>query len=174
MGFNTVVQTPLQAARFIVRIESAPGVAMTAKFKSCSELSAEIASSELWQGGSMIPISEPARVTYPPITLERGATGSADLFNWFAIAAAPIPGSTGVNIHKRMLDIVAQDRAFQPIVKWRVVNAYPVGYKAGEWENDSDDFLMESITLKFDFFRPVGLPGINLEADMQHVATLLP
>ena len=32
MGFNSVIQVPLQAARFIVRIEAAPGVAMTAKF----------------------------------------------------------------------------------------------------------------------------------------------
>lgn len=174
MGFNTVVQVPLQAARFIVRIEAAPGVAMTAKFKSCSELSAEIAKSELWQGGSMIPVKEPARITYPDITLEKGATNSAELFNWFAITAGPIPGTTGVNAHKRMVDIIAQDRAFQPLVKWRVVNAFPVGYKAGEWDGASDDFLMESITLTLDFFRPVALAGLNAEADMQHMATLLP
>lgn len=175
MGFNTVVKIPLQAARFIVRIEAAPGVAMTAKFKSCSELSAALATSILWQGGSMIPVKETARLTFEPITLLKGATNDAELFNWFALAAAPIAGTTGVNIHKRMVDIVAQDRSFQPLVKWRVVNAFPTDYKASTgWDNDSDEFLMESITLDFDFFRPVALAGINLEADMQHIATLLP
>lgn len=174
MGFNTTLRIPLQAARFIVRMEQAPGVAMIAKFKSCSELSAEIAKSELWQGGSMIPVKEPARITFADITLEKGATNSAELFNWFAITAAPLPQARAINAHKRMVDIVAQDRAFNTIVRWRIVNAFPVGYKAGEWDNASDDFLMESITLTFDLFRAVGFADVADEGDMQHLATLLP
>ncbi len=159
-ALNATPIRPIQAARFIVRVEGAPGVAMTAKFKTCSELSAEIAKSEIWHGGSMIAQKEPARVTFPDITLERGATDDGQLFNWFAQSAAPTPSIGGIGqAFKRQVDIVEQDRARITINRWRLVNCWVSGYKAGDWDNESDDFLFESVTLAFEFFLPIGLAG---------------
>ena len=151
---------PLQQARFIVRVEERPGVSMLARFKSISELSVEVAKSEIWQGGSMIPFKQPARLTFADITLERGATNDAELFNWLALTTAPTPSIGGIGeAFKRSVDIVMQDRSHRTVAAWRLVNAWPVGYKPGEWDNESDDFQMESVTLTYDFFRPVRLAG---------------
>jgi phage tail-like protein len=159
-GLSTEPKIPLQAARFIVRVEAAPGVSMLARFKSISELSVEVAKSEIWQGGSMIPFTQPARLTFADITLERGATNDAELFNWLAATTAPTPDIGGVGeAFKRTIDIVAQDRSHVTVAAWRLLNAWPVGYKPGEWDNESDDFLMESVTLTYDFFRPIKLAG---------------
>ena len=171
----SLVATPViphQAARFVVRVEKAPGVAMTARFSSCSELAAEVAKSELWAGGSMIPYKEAARVTFADITLERGATSESELFNWFALTVAPTPAIGGVGrAHARMVDIAQLDRANRVAHRWRLVNAFVVGYKAGEWDGDSDEFLMESVTLTFDFFKPVGIAGA---LGFDQISSLLP
>ena len=171
-GLPTEPKIPLQAARFIVRVNVAPGVAMTARFKSISELSVEVAKSEIYQGGSMIPFKQPARMTFADVTLERGATADADLFNWFAATSAPTPDIGGVGeAFKRSVDIVAQNRAHFTVASWRLVGAWPTSYKPGEWDNESDDFLMESVTLTYDFFRPIKLAG---SVAYEQVAQFLP
>ncbi len=154
--------TPFQAARFVVRVEGSPGVAGTAKFKTCVGLEAAVAVSEIWHGGSMIAQKEPARVTFPPVTLERGALNDAQLFNWFAITVAPTPAIGGAGqAYKRMVDIVEQDRSGLTVNRWRLVNAWVSNYKPGDFDNESDEFLIETIELTYEFFIAVGLPNAN-------------
>jgi hypothetical protein len=36
--------------------------------------------------------------------------------------------------------------------RWTLHNAWPVKFKAGDWDNDSDENVIEALTLTFDFF----------------------
>ena len=127
-----------------------------AGFSKCSEISVEAAVIKHYEGGSLIPNKSPGRLTFSDVTLERGATQDRDLFDWFqdvAITSSGL-GLTDVN-YKRNLDIVQQDRDGLTLRRWSLSRAWPVKFVAGEWDNESDENVIESVTLTYDFFELV-------------------
>ena len=125
-------------------------------FQKCSELSVEIAKVEYFEGGSIIANKSPGRLTFSDVTLERGATQDRDLFSWFqdvAITSSGL-GLADVN-YKRNLDIVQQDRDGVTLRRWSLSRAWPVKFVAGDWDNGSDENVIESVTLTYDFFELV-------------------
>ena len=105
---------------------------------------------------SLIPNKSPGRLTFADVTLERGATQDRDLFDWFqdvAITSSGL-GLTDVN-YKRNLDIVQQDRDGTTLRRWSLSRAWPVKFVAGDWDNESDENVIESVTLTYDFFELV-------------------
>ncbi len=139
--------------RFLVEIDS--GVAW-AGFAKCSELSVEAAKVEYFEGGSLIPNKSPGRLTFSDVTLERGATQDHDLFDWFQDVAVTSSGLGLVDpFYKRNLDIVQQDRDGTTLRRWSLAQAWPTKFVAGEWDNDSDENVIESVTLTYDYFELV-------------------
>ena len=127
-----------------------------AGFQKCSELSVEVANVQYFEGGSLIPNKSPGRLTFADVTLERGATQDRDLFDWFqdvAITSSGL-GLADVN-YKRNLDIVQQDRDGTTLRRWTLSRAWPVKFVAGDWDNESDENVIESVTLTYDFFELV-------------------
>ena len=118
----------------------------SAGFQKCSELTAEVAKVEYFEGGSAIPIKSPGRLSFEDITLERG------------VATQVINGASGFGkigySYKRNLDIVQLDRDGSTLRRWSVTGAWPTKFKAGEWDNESDEVVIEVATLTYDFFNP--------------------
>ncbi len=124
-----------------------------AGFSKCSELSVEAAKVEYWEGGSLIPNKSPGRLTFADVTLERGATQDRDLFDWMQDVAITSSGLGLVDpYYKRNLDIVQQDRDGTTLRRWSLSRAWPIKFVAGDWDNGSDETVIESVTLTFDFF----------------------
>jgi phage tail-like protein len=124
-----------------------------AGFQKCSELSVEVANVQYFEGGSLIPNKSPGRLTFADVTLERGATQDRDLFDWFQDVAITA-GGLGLpdSGYKRNLDIVQQDRDGRTLRRWSLSGAWPLKFVAGEWDNESDENVIEGVTLTFDFF----------------------
>ena len=135
--------------KYIVEID---GIA-NAGFQKCSELSVEVANVQYSEGGALIPNKSPGRLTFADVTLERGATMDRDLFDWME-EVADASANAGINEpeFKRNLDIVQQDRDGSELRRWRLNNAWPVKFVAGEWDNEADENVIESVTLTYDFF----------------------
>ena len=136
--------------KFIVEID---GVAH-AGFQKCSELSSEVALVQYYEGGSLIPNKSPGRVTFADVTLERGATTKDfDLYNWYK-QVVKVSANTGLvdDQYKRNLDIVQQDLDVKTLRRWRLTNAWPMKYVAGDWDNESDENNIEKVTLAYDLF----------------------
>ncbi len=129
-----------------------------AGFQKCSELSGELAGIEHWEGGSLIPDKSPGRLTFADITLERGGTKDLQLYTWFETTARASAGIGGAGLpdplYKRNLDIVQLDRDDTVLQRWAVTNAWPSKFVAGDWDNTSDEKVMTSVTLKYDYFEP--------------------
>jgi phage tail-like protein len=138
--------------KFVVEID---GVA-SAGFQKCSELSVEVANVQYSEGGALIPNKSPGRLTFADVTLERGATEDQDLFDWLT-EVADASANAGLNEpeFKRNLDIVQQDRDGSELRRWRLHNAWPVKFVAGDWDNEADENVIESVTLTYDFFELV-------------------
>ena len=138
--------------KFIVEID---GV-VSAGFQKCSELSVEVANVQYYEGGSLIPNKSPGRLTFADVTLERGATQDRDLFDWFQDVAITSSGLGLTDVtYKRNLDIVQQDRDGTTLRRWSLSRAWPVKFVAGDWDNDADENVIESVTLTYDFFELV-------------------
>ena len=122
-------------------------------FQKCSELSVEVANVQYFEGGSLIPNKSPGRLTFSDVTLERGATQDQDLFMWFS-EVATAAGNYGFKdvLYKRNLDIVQQDRDGTTLRRWSLSRAWPVKFVAGDWDNEADENVIESVTLTYDFF----------------------
>lgn len=124
-----------------------------AGFMSASELAAEVGVVELREGGRGIPHKKPGLLTYPDITLTRGATDDRDLYDWFDEVASftTSDGATG-DAYKRDIDLVQIDRDGSERRRWTIFGAFCRRYKAGDWDATSEDAMMEEVVLAFDRF----------------------
>ena len=140
--------------KFKFIIEEA-GLAVAA-FQKASELSVEAAKIEYFEGGSLTPDKAAGRLTFSDVTLERGVTIDRDLYDWF-LQVANAASDTGLNEpdYKRTLDIVQQDRLGNTLRRWRLVNAWPMKFNAGDWDNDADENVIEQVVLTYDYFELV-------------------
>jgi phage tail-like protein len=135
--------------KYVVEID---GVA-SANFQKCSELSAEIGKTEYHEGGALIPDKSPGRVAFADVTLERGACSDHDLYDWFVECVDAAAGSGVLDPqYKRGVDIVQQDRDGSELRRWRLANAWPMKFVAGDWDNESDDNVIEKLTFTYDYF----------------------
>lgn len=138
--------------KFLVEIDDIS----VAGFQKCSALEAEVAKIEQSEGGSLIPNKSPGRVTFSDITLERGATDDRELYDWWlqVVDAAAQLGLDEPDF-KRNLDIVQLSRSGAELRRWRVEGAWPTKFVAGEWDNESDENVIQTITLAIDSFQMV-------------------
>lgn len=137
--------------KFIVELD---GFGSSA-WQKCGELSAEVAKIEQWEGGSLTPNKSPGRVTFSDVSLDRGATEDEDCYTWFSEVADTVANAGLIDDeYKRSGDIVQQDRDGSSLRRWRLTNAWPIKFVAGEWDNTADENVMESLTLTYDNFVP--------------------
>ena len=140
--------------KFVVEVNGVGGIAEgVAGFRTCSELSHEIAKVEYSEGGRIIPHKSPGRVTFTDVTLERGATQDRDLHDWmFQVANASAHSGVVEPNFKRMLDIVQLERDNAELRRWRLFDAWPTKFVAGDWDNEADENVIESVTLTYDYY----------------------
>ena len=132
--------------KFVVEIA---GIAF-AGFRSCSDIRIQVATIEQSEGGSLIPNKSPGRVTVPPVTLSRGATDDLDLYLWMQQVVA-VGGILEGQAFKRTIDIVQLRRSGSELRRWTLFNAYPIDWKAGDWDNEADENTIEEVILAYDF-----------------------
>ena len=142
--------------KFLFTVSVTPPWA-SAAFQKCSELSVEIAEVSYWEGGSLIPIKDPGRLTFADITLERGASDDLDFYTWARDTANAARGrsgggrGTGLLEVKKNLGIEQRDRNDDVLRTWQVFNAWPKKMVAGEWDNTTDEATLEMLTLGYDY-----------------------
>lgn len=134
---------------FVIEIE---GI-RRAGFASMSELAVEVSIASLHEGGRSTPHKRPVKKNYPNVTLTRGATDDRDLYDWVSqVSSAATGAGVTADGYKRTLDVVQLDRDGSERRRWTLYGAFPVRFAAGDWEADSDDPLMESVELAYDYF----------------------
>lgn len=122
-----------------------------ASFQSCSELKVEVQKIEYSEGGMLIPYKEPGRLSYSDLTLERACTESNHFMRWVE-ATADATKHGGSLSFKKTGTIIQYDRRNTRIREWQLTGIWPVGFTAGSWDNNSDEFTMEQIVLAYDYF----------------------
>lgn len=138
--------------KFIVEIDSFNRTG----FNKCSELSAEVAKVEYYEGGALIPNKSPGRMTFTDVTLQRGASQDFEMFQWFKEVANAASGrGLNDNVYKRDVDIVQLDRNDDELCRWALSKAWPTKFVAGDWDADADEVNIRQLTLTHDYFDKV-------------------
>lgn len=124
-----------------------------ASFATCSELKAEVAKIEYYEGGAIIPYKEPGRMSFPDLTIERAVTSHDKFYHWLVDTSAAVTQAGKISSqYKRPGTIYQFDRDNEIIRTWQLHGLWPLGYTAGAWDNNSDEFTMEQIVLALDYF----------------------
>lgn len=129
-----------------------------AGFNKCSSLEVELDKVEYREGGSLIPSKTPGNVNFADITLERGAVANdSDLYDWF-VQVVDAAAGTGLvdDAYKRSMTLSIRDRNGAVLKRWRIFNAWPLKFAAGEWDASSSEKNIESVTLTYDSFKRLG------------------
>jgi len=156
----TVTGTPRKFQKkfaFVVEIDRVG----SPRFTKQSELSAEVAKVEQWEGGSLIPDKSPGRVTTTDVTWERGvADGDSDLYKWW-LDVVRMSANKGLvtPLYKRQIDSVQLDRDTTPLRRWIIDGAWPTKFVAGDWDNEADENVVEAMTCTYDTFELFDLSG---------------
>jgi phage tail-like protein len=135
-------------------------------FNKCSALEAEIEEVKYREGGDIRPTTKDAGlVDFSDLTIERAAVASdSDLYDWvqtvtnlvsdLGLEAAGPDGS-----YKRTMDIVCRNNRKAVIKRWRIYEAWPKKFKAGEWDNGTSEKTMESVELSINGFERIPANG---------------
>ena len=129
---------PFKNYSFLVEID---GIASSA-FKSVSGLAAEAEVIEYREGSDPVTSSRklPGRVEYPNVVLKRGLTTSRDLWDWWRTV---VDGT----IDRRGVAITLLDDARTPVLRWLLLNAFPVKIQASDLEAEGNEVVIETIEL---------------------------
>lgn len=129
----------------------------SAAFAKCSALESEAAKIEYYEGGSLIPIKVPGRLTFSDITLEKGTSDSLEMYNWFQEVGNAVTnaGVLTPNYKTDDLSIIQQERDNSTAREWAVIGAWPMKATFMDGlDNGTDEIVIESVTLCIDYFYP--------------------
>jgi phage tail-like protein len=127
---------PFKSFSFLVEID---GVA-AATFRSVSGLAAEAEVIEFRELGGSHSIKLPGRIRYPNVILRRGLTTSRDLWDWWETVR---DGA----IQRRTVLIAVLDDAGQPVLRWRLSEAWPARWELSELDAGKNEIAIESLEL---------------------------
>ncbi len=163
---------PKSRARFRVIIpgsgrKGARRETIVTHFQTAGPLSIQILKGSRRHGGSPVPFTWPAGVEHADITLSAGSVNDLKLFNWAAEAAAASAG-IGPAAEDIYRDVTVEelDRFAETVVfRWRLMNAWPTEYVGANYDNNSNRYLIQRLTLTYDALRIVHPDLVDDAAD---------
>lgn len=138
---------------FTVEIDSF----QSAAFMTCSDIAGEFGEISIREGGSLIAEKSPGLLNFDDVTLTRGvAKGDSDLYLWWNQCGDAASNAGALEpIYKRTIDIVQRDRAGDERKRWRLVDAWPKRFVAGDWDNSAEENVVETLVICYKYFTPV-------------------
>jgi phage tail-like protein len=133
---------PIRNHGFRVEIDGIVQIGMC----EVSGIEAEIERVEYREG------TDPLQVRYLPglpkygiLTVKWGLTDSMEIYNWFK------SGING-NAETRSVSVVATDSQGKDIARWALIEAFPVKYKAPDFNAKGNDVALETIEISYEGF----------------------
>lgn len=139
--------------KFLVEIDGF----VRAGFQKAGPLEANVEKIEYREGGALLPDKSAGGASFEDITLEYGATDSLEDYAWFSqvLDAATQTGGADPSEYKRDLAIIQLDRAGREVQRWNVYGAWPVRFRAGDWDNTATtEKTIRQLVLTYDYFEP--------------------
>ena len=144
-----VYQEPIQAFRFLVRVDGSDEI--SAAFSRFSGIKMEVETIQFRSGndGRGVREATPVFTSYAPVTLSKGVVGDNQFLDWLCSASASVhTGPTGDRL-RRTIDVITLTDKGVPGVIWTLQDAMPIGYELSPMDGSRSEVLTESITFTF-------------------------
>jgi phage tail-like protein len=140
---------------FTVSVEGFPG---GFHFSQCSDLAVSIPAVPYREAGAVVSVNDPGQADYAPVTLTRGASRSRELYDWVSdtlLAGVPpvaFPVRKEVQIFQRGRQLSADGLSKEILQVYTLHRAFPTSFVAGQWDNNSDSVVIQTMELTFDYY----------------------
>lgn len=124
--------------------------ALDAKFQSVSGLEVQLDTETVKEGGeNRFEHTIPMRRKYSNLILKRGVLGQSDgsLLNDWCKRTFEMEQIRTVN-----LDVILLNEQHHPLMKWKVLNAWPKSWKMSELNAEKGEILIETLELVYNRF----------------------
>lgn len=148
VGFHFSVHINVSGNTRVAQFFRNPVPPFDVKFQSVAGLDAEIETENVKEGGeNRFEHKLPVRRRFSDLTLKRGLLAPEDQSFFTAWCKAAIENLVVVPLH---LDILLLNEAHDPIMKWKIVHAWPKKWKFGELNAERAEILIETLELNYN------------------------
>ncbi|WP_080778371.1 phage tail protein [Chryseobacterium phocaeense] len=146
---------PIVGFHFSVVFELMPQFSIDTKFQNVSGLKATIETESYTEGGqNRFKHNLPLRSGYQDLVLKRGLTSEmSGLSMWCSQAIE------NFIFHPANLVVSLLNENGIPVKVWYVSHAIPLSYEFSEFNAEENKIVVETITLKYNFFKEIPIPG---------------
>lgn len=123
-------------------------------FSAISSLEAEIGVVEQFEGGQLTAADKSlGLVKFADLTLSIGTTNNRELYDWW-LQVVNVAANSGLvdALYKKNLAIVQKDRDGSTKRRWTLYDAFPMKFKAGEWDASAEENVVQEMTLAYRYF----------------------
>ncbi len=127
------------------------------RFQSVTGLSVDMQTETLKEGGeNRFEHILPVRTKYEPIVLKRGLVTNSKLVKWSMDAILNFD-MRPVDLLVRLLSVQRADpnqppEGIQPLMTWKVINAWPKKWSVSEFNAEQNALAIESLELHYSYF----------------------
>lgn len=151
---------PLTGFHFLVVFEILPQLPNDARFQDITGLSVDVNTDTYNEGGeNRFVHSLPTRTKYSDLVLKRGFTLTSGVTAWCQDTIE------NFNFKPTNLLISLLNEQHAPVSSWYVVNAFPIKYDISGLNAEQSQIVIESITLRYDYYRTLNLSSAASIAD---------
>ncbi len=146
---------PIVGFHFSVVFELMPQLSIDTKFQNVTGLKATIETEAYTEGGqNRFKHNLPTRSGYSDLVLKRGLTSDfSGLSLWCSKAIEDF-----VFYPANLIVSLLNEKGI-PVKAWYVSHAIPTSYEFSEFNAEESKLVIETITLKYNFFKEIPIPG---------------
>lgn len=127
------------------------------RFQSVTGLSVDMQTETLKEGGeNRFEHALPVRTKYNPLVLKRGLVKDSKMVDWCMDAILNFdirPMNLLVRLlHVHGLSINNSPASIEPLVTWKVINAWPKKWSVSEFNAEQNSLAIESLELNYSYF----------------------
>jgi len=144
---------PIIGFHFSVSFELLPKFSVDTKFQSVAGLKATVEMETYREGGQNRFLHQlPLRTGYTDLVLKRGfTTETSALSNWCKNTIE------NFNFSPANLTVSLLNEKGNPIKSWYVFHAIPLSIEYGDFNAEENKLVIETITLKYNFFKEISI-----------------
>lgn len=127
------------------------------RFQSVTGLAVDLETESLKEGGeNRFEYVVPTRTKYSPLVLKRGLVKNSKMVKWCMDAILDFdirPMNLLVNLlHVKRPDDKKPPTAIEPLMSWKVINAWPRKWSVAEFDAEKSSAAIESLELNYHYF----------------------
>lgn len=127
------------------------------RFQSVTGLTVDLETESLKEGGeNRFEYVVPTRTKYSPLVLKRGLVKNSKMVKWCMDAILDFdirPMNLLVNLlHVKRPDDKKPPTAIEPLMSWKVINAWPRKWSVTEFDAEKSAATIESLELNYHYF----------------------